>query len=165
MGFHSHRLAGYPTTVSMSRFISLWTHPDYAPIAVSAAELEGVERRLQTQLPSDYKDAVLEFGLPRPTIEFLDAICGLDPELAAVGDFLGPTEIVEVTENWRDLGLPDELLAFATDGIGNLFCFSSDSDGASAQPVFLWDHDSEEVQTVASSFDDWIEGFCRLQPR
>ena len=116
--------------MSISRFISLWTHPDYAPTAVSAAQLEGVERRLQTQLPSEYKDAVLEFGLPRPTIALLNAICDRHLELYAVGDFLGPAEIVEVTEDWRDLGLPDELLAFATDGTGNLFCFCSDPSGA-----------------------------------
>jgi hypothetical protein len=150
--------------MSMSRFISLWTHPDYAPIAVSAGELEAVERRLQTQLPFDYKRAALEFGLPRPTGELLDAICDRQADLAALGDFLGPAEIVEVTEDWRDLGLPEELVAFATDGIGNLFCFSTDPSGASAQPVFLWDHDSKEVRTVASSFADWIEDFCRLQP-
>jgi hypothetical protein len=59
--------------MSLSRFMALWTHPDYAPDPVSESELERAEVRLQTRLPADYRNAVLELGLPRPTIELLDA--------------------------------------------------------------------------------------------
>lgn len=149
--------------MSMRRFISLWTHPDYAPAPISSDDLESVERRLQTQLPSDYKEGILEFGLPRPTVELLDAICDRHLDLRDVSDFLGPDEIVEVTGEWRDLGLPEELFAFATDCMGNLFCFPSDPNDA-VQPVFYWNHDTKEVDTVAPSFSGWIEDFCRVAP-
>lgn len=148
--------------MSLSHFISLWTHPDYAPEPVDASGLESVEHHLQTKLPLDYRKAILEFGLPRPTIELLEAICDRELDLHDVSEFLGPQEIVQVTEDWRDLGLPDELFAFATDCMGNLFCFPSDPDVNREQPVFYWNHDSKEVTAVASSFSFWIEGYCRL---
>ena len=150
--------------MSMDRFIALWTHPDSAPESVVEEELQGAEHRLQTHLPTAYRNAILEFGLPKPTIELLDAICDRELDLPSVGNFLGPKEIVEVTEDWRDLGMPEELVAFATDGMGNLFCFPTNSNVSDDQPVFLWDHDSKEVESVASSFSGWIEGYCRLSP-
>lgn len=141
----------------------MWTHPDYRSERVTEAELENVERRLGTLLPSDYRDAVLESGLPRPTIELLNAICDRELDIHDVSEFLGPSEIVEVTQAWRDVGLSEELFAFATDCTGNLFCFPSDPTGAdSLQPVFFWDHDSKRADTIAPSFSKWIEDFCRV---
>jgi hypothetical protein len=157
-------LAGYAHVMSMDRFISLWTHPDYPPTSVTAAQLEDAERRLLTKLPLDYREAILDFGLPRTTIELLDAICDRQLDIANVGDFLTPQEIVEVTEAWRDLGLPEELVAFATDGVGNLFCFPTDESESDQQPVFLWDHDSKDIDAVAPSFSAWIDGFCGIAP-
>jgi len=150
--------------MSLSRFIKLWTHPNYAPEPVVKEDLEGAERLLKTRLPTAYRNAILELGLPRPTIELLDAICDRDLDLYSLGDFLGPTEIAEVTGGWRDLGLPEELVAFATDGMGNLFCFPTSLEATEDLPVFLWDHDSKEVESVASSFSGWIEDYCRLSP-
>jgi hypothetical protein len=150
--------------MTLSRFISLWTHPDSVPDTVGASDLEDLERRLETQLPLDYRDAILQFGLPRPTIELLDAICDRELDLSDVSDFLDPKEIVQVTEEWRELGLPEELFAFATDCMGNLFCFPTDTNSGREQPVFFWDHDSKQVETVASSFTRWIEDYCRLSP-
>jgi len=49
-----------------------------------------------------------------------------------VSDFLRPSEMVTVTEDWRDMGLPEELVAFAADCMGNLFCFSAKA-GAGGQ--------------------------------
>lgn len=150
--------------MSLSRFIALWTHPDYAPAAVSEEELEGAERRLLTRLPADYRNAVLEFGLPQPTIELLDAIVDRELDLRDVSDFLNPAEMVTVSEDWRDLGLPEELVAFATDCMGNLFCFLDEADASGERPVFFFDHDSKEVEVIATSFSHWIDHFCGVEP-
>jgi cell wall assembly regulator SMI1 len=150
--------------MSLSRFISLWTHPDYAPDAVTEGELERVERRLETRLPADYKSAVLQFGLPRPTIELLDAIVDRQLDLREVSDFLGPAEMVTVTKDWRDLGLPEELVAFATDCMGNLFCFSAAAEAFGEMPVFFFDHDERSVDVVAPSFTQWVDDFCGVAP-
>lgn len=146
----------------MSRFISLWTHAEFPPDKVTLVDLEGVEVSLSARLPQDYKLAVVEFGLPRPTIALLDAICDRELDLNDVSDFFGPDEIVERTNEWRDLGLPEELVAFASDCMGNLFCFPAEPESDEAWPVFHWNHDYSEADIVASAFSDWIEDFCRL---
>jgi hypothetical protein len=150
--------------MSLSRFISLWTHPDYAPDAVTEDELNRIEGRLQTRLPADYRNAVLQFGLPRPTVELLDAIVDRHLDLRDVSDFLGPADIVTVTEDWRDSGLSDELVAFATDCMGNLFCFPTAAEAAGEAPVFFFDHDHRSMDVVAPSFTRWIDEFCRVAP-
>jgi len=148
--------------MSMSRFITLWTHPDHAPEPVMEDKLAAAEGVLKARLPSDYREAILEFGLPRPTIALLDTICDRNLDLDDVSDFFSPQDIVAHTEDWRDLGLPEELIAFANDCMGNLFCFAADPSNNSEQPVFLWDHDDKSVETVAPSFTRWIENYCSL---
>jgi hypothetical protein len=150
--------------MSLSRFIALWTHPDYAPAPVSEDDLENAESRLQTHLPVDYRNAVIQFGLPRPTIELLDAIVDRELDLRDVSEFLAPTEIVRVTEDWRDLGLPEGLVAFATDCMGNLFCFPTKADAVGEVPVFFFDHDDRTVDAIAPSFIQWIDEFCGVAP-
>jgi SMI1-KNR4 cell-wall len=149
--------------MSLGRFICLWTHPDYSPGPVTIEELRFVEARLRTRLPADYCRAVVEFGLPRPTLELLSAIVDRELNLRDVSEFLDPAEIVTTTEDWRDLGLPEELVAFATDSMGNLFCFPTDAEARPSAPVFLYDHDSGDIELMARSFDEWIEGFCGIE--
>lgn len=149
--------------MSLSRFIALWTHPDYAPDLVYKHELDGTEHRLQTRLPTDYRNEVLQFGLPRPTAELLDAIVDRELDLRDVSDFLSPSEIVSVTEDWRDLGLPEEFVAFATDCAGNLFCFPEAKDDGEL-PVYFFHHDNRTLDIIAPTFTQWIEEFCSVAP-
>jgi len=157
-------LGRYVGKMNLSRFTALWTHPDYSPDPVSKVELESAEDRLDTRLPADYRAAVLEVGLPRPTIALLDAIVDRELDLRDVSEFLSPVEIVSVTEDWRDLGLPEELVAFATDCMGNLFCFPTTADAGASVPVVFFDHDDRTVDVIAPSFTRWIEELCRVAP-
>jgi SMI1-KNR4 cell-wall len=150
--------------MTIGRFIALWTHPDCAPDHVSEQELEDTERRFRTRLPADYRNAVLQFGLPRPTAELLDAIVDRELDLRDVSDFLSPSEIVSVTEDWRDLGLPEEFVAFATDCVGNLFCFPTEAEAGGELPVFFFNHDNRTADVIALTFTQWIEEFCRVAP-
>jgi len=150
--------------LGLSRFIALLTHPEYPPDAVSLEALESAERHLGTSFPPDYRNAVLQVGLPRPTIELLNTIVDRALDLRDVSEFLSPAEIVTVTQDWRDLGLPKELVAFATDCMGSLFCFPTASDPSGLTPVFYFDHDSGAVDLIAPSFASWIEEFCSVAP-
>lgn len=49
----------------------------------------------------------------------LDKIVDIELDIADVSEFLNPSDIVETTFNWHELGLPSELVAFATDCSGN----------------------------------------------
>ena len=146
----------------LSRFIQIWCHPSYPPDPVQQSDLEMVEERFGFSLPQDYKAEVLNVGLPKPTIALLSSIVEAELELADVSNFLSPTEIVEQTEEWRDIGLPKNLVAFASDCMGNLFAFDSRARGNTA--IWLFDHDFGDVAEVANDFTSWIERFCRVEP-
>ncbi len=148
--------------MNLSRFIAQWTHPDFAPDPVVESELEDTESRLQTRLPAEYRKAIVQFGLPRPTSALLEAIVDQELGLRDVSDFLSPSEIVSVTEDWRELGLPVQFVAFATDCMGNLFCFPKNSEASDEMSVFYFHHDSGAVDKIASTFSQWIDDFCSV---
>ncbi|HEY0313313.1 MAG TPA: SMI1/KNR4 family protein [Allosphingosinicella sp.] len=147
----------------MGRFIALWTHRDYPPDPVRAEALDDVERRLGMRLPGDHRRAILDCGLPRPVIALWDAIIERNGDCRTLGDFLAPDEIASSTEDWREMGLSEDLVAFASDGRGNLFCFPSQP-VEGRQPVFFFDHDTGEANIDAPSFDRWIARYCELAP-
>jgi len=60
--------------------------------------------------------------------------------------------------------MPEELVAFATDCMGNLFCFPAESDASGEPPVFFFNHDDRTLDVIAPSFTRWIEEFCGVAP-
>jgi cell wall assembly regulator SMI1 len=153
--------------MSLARFTEIWTSGDYPPEPVAEADLRGVEQRLDVRLPEDYRQAVLRVGLPRPTIALVDAIVERELDLHSLGDFYSPAEIIEETIAWREIGMPEGLVAFASDGSGNKFCFDADrlnKGSAEAAAIWFYDHDFGTSDRIAASFADWIEEFCRVEP-
>jgi hypothetical protein len=142
-----------------AHFICKWTQPDHRPERVGAREFEAVEARLGL-LPRSYKEAVLRHGLPHPAMSLREAINAGDLDLGDISEFLTPNEIVNTTEGWRDFGLPMHLVAFASDCLGNLFCFESGRPDQDA--VWLFDHDFDDFSRVAPSFRDWIASYCEI---
>lgn len=153
--------------MSLARFTEKWTSDEYPPEPVSEAELRLIEQRFAIRLPDEYRRSVLETGLPRPTIALLDAIVDGELDLHSLGDFYTPAEIVEETVAWRELGMPDQLIAIASDGCGNMFCFDEGklrAGGADSQAIWFFDHDFGTVEQIASGFESWIQVFCEVEP-
>src|SRR5262245_57727427 len=109
--------------MSLEQFTERWTSTAYPSEPVAEADLRALEQSLTVRLPDDYRQAVLRVGLPRPTSALLEAIVGRELDMHSLGDFYAPAEIVEVTTDWQEIGMPDQLVAFASDGCGNQFCF------------------------------------------
>ena len=105
---------------------------------------------------------MLAVGLPRPTIALLDAIVERELDLASLGDFYSPDEIVTETIDWRERGLPAELVVFAGDESGNKFCFPADR--SAGEGVWFFDHDFGTIREIALSFGAWIEELCAVEP-
>jgi len=153
--------------MTLARFTEIWTSGDYPPEPVAESDLRSVEQRLSVRLPDDYRQAVLQVGLPRPTIALMDAIVERELDLHSLGDFYSPVEIIEETTGWREIGMPEQLVAFASDGCGNKFCFDAErlnNGSAEGYAIWFYDHDFETVDKIASSFDVWIEAFCHVEP-
>jgi hypothetical protein len=140
-----------------AEFIAKWAHRDCPPEKIGPEQFAAVEARLGT-LPPSYKSAIAIHGLPSPGTSLLEAINDDDLDLPDVSEFLTPHEIVNSTEGWRQCGLPAELVVFASDCLGNLFCFKGGGDA-----VWLFDHDFEEAEEVAPSFRDWIAAYCAIE--
>ena len=153
--------------MSLARFTEKWTSGHYPPVPVTEADLCSVEQRFALRLPEDYRQAVLQTGLPRPTIALLDAIVDRELDLHSLGDFYSPAEIISATLSWRELGMPEQLIAIASDGCGNKFCFDGDrlrEGDVAGQAIWFFDHDFGTVDQIAPSFDAWIKAFCEVEP-
>jgi hypothetical protein len=154
-------------TSMLQLFIAKWTHPDYSPEIISIERLQNVEKQFDFQYPADYRNAVLQFGLPRPTLALLDAIVERDISVHCVSDFLNPEDAVEQTIGWREIGLPHSFVAFASDEAGNLFCFDTAelfSQNTDRSAVWFYDHDFNEAEVVSPSFTAWIEVYSNIEP-
>lgn len=147
---------------ALADFASKWSHADYPPKAVSVADLDRAEARLGAKLPGDYRDAVLRVGLPRPTGALLHSICEQDSDFADVSEFLAADEIVSSTQDWREMGLSDGNIAFASDCLGNLFVFDCAVTNRGSAVWFL-NHDSGETSQVAASFGQWLQQYLDLK--
>ncbi|WP_288410369.1 SMI1/KNR4 family protein [uncultured Sphingomonas sp.] len=153
--------------MGLEQFIQRWTSPHYPPERISPSGLDAAERELGAQLPADYRDAVLQAGLPRPTIALLDAIVDGEISLRDVSEFLAPSEIVENTHASRGGGMPQQLIVFATDCVGNMFCFDAErlrANAADQAAIWFFDHDFCTVEQEAPDFTTWIDRFCKVEP-
>lgn len=153
--------------MTLAQFTKIWTSDDYPPEPVAEPNLRSVEQCLGVHLPDDYRQAVLKVGLPRPTIALLDAIVERELDFNSVGEFYSPVEIIEETTSWREIGMPERLVAFASDGCGNKFCFDADrlnNGSADGYAIWFYDHDFGTVDQTAPSFSIWIERFCHVEP-
>jgi len=147
---------------ALADFASKWSHPEYPPETVLVADLARAEEQLGGRLPADYREAVLGIGLPRPTRALLHSVCEEEAGFADVADFLSADEMISSTQAWREMGLPEDKIAFASDCMGNLFAFDSVALNQSSQ-VWFFDHDTGEIAVVAPSFKDWIQQYLDLR--
>jgi hypothetical protein len=153
--------------MTLARFTETWASGYYPPEPVTEADLRRVDERVGVQLPEDYRQAVLQVGLPCPTIALLDAIVDRELNLHDLSNFYSPAEIIEETISWREMGMADQLIAFASDCVGNKFCFDANQlNDASADDHAIWffDHDFGTVNQIAASFSAWIDAFCQVEP-
>lgn len=146
---------------ALADFASKWSHPEYAPEPILLVDLDRAEAQLGGRLPDEYRDAVLDVGLPRLTGALLHSICQEKADFADVSDFLAADEMIASTQAWREMGLSKDKIAFASDCMGNLFVF----DGARIQSSEVWffDHDTGKIALVAPSFTRWIQQYLDLK--
>lgn len=132
------------------------------PIAGTA--LDQAEDHLGLLLPSAYREFVLHRGAVR-SHTLLGLIVDAEADLWDVALFHSPFECVEATEAYHSAGMPERLMAFATDSAGNVFCFDKGDlldirpDDA---PVWFFDHEFCKDKQLAGSFDSWLEAYFSL---
>jgi hypothetical protein len=147
--------------VELRKFAEIWCGKDSKPKQVQEIDLRSVETRYAISFPEDYFSQVIAVGLPwAPTL--LSAILDRDLNLHDLSGLCTPEEIVEETEGWRPIGMPDHLIVIGWDCTGNKFCFDIPELSEGVKPgtsVFFWDHDFNETTKIAESFSGWISSY------
>lgn len=146
----------------LSAFVQKWCHPDYPPAKVEIHEIAVLEHTFGLVVPDDYKVEICTVGLPSPTLALLSGICERDVDLHDLSELYTPDQISRETEDWREIGMPENLIAIGRDSGGGSFCFDINELKKTRVPsasVYYWDHDFDKVTCEATSFSSWISQF------
>ncbi|MGI9591590.1 MAG: SMI1/KNR4 family protein [Myxococcota bacterium] len=146
-------------------FTAKWGHPDYAPEPESEQELAEIEQELDLRLPEAYRQFMQEIGPVISSGALSRAIESTGRDVRALSEFLAARDVAKSTRAWRRSNLPKELVTIAVDGSGNQFCIrpaSDESAGADA-PIWLWLHESDTAEPVASSFAGWLSELVSIE--
>ena len=146
-----------------SRFVKLWVHPEYPPFPATKKQMDMAESILNTHFPNDYKDALLNVGSLGTTNRLLDKIVDGEHDIHDLTELFTLDQVVSETVDWHEIGLPRNLIAIGSDALGNKFCIGvSQNIETVKSTIYFWDHDFDEVEEVASSFDEWIKNYNSL---
>ena len=145
----------------VDKFVSKWAYLDNQKFA-SESDFSDVESSLNLALPAEYVYLVSEYGdVYCPNL--LDEIVDREIDISDVQNFLLPNEMIETTSSWEEAGMPKGYLSFASDCMGNVFCFKVSELREKETPrIYMFDHDFCEITKVSKSFISWIKQFTRV---
>ena len=135
-------------------------HAGDASTPATDAQLDAANAACRITLPTAFRAFAKSVGnVYTPNI--LDAITDRDLDHPDVQNFMLVTDIAAETSAYWQAGMPHNVVAFASDGMGNLFAFSRDVHDVVPDdaPVLFFDHDFMTVETVADSFDAFLSWF------
>ena len=140
-------------------------HRGEPPVPIAAQDIQRVERELTTVLPQAYVTFMRTHGSVH-TPSLLSLIVDGEHEQWDVTVISEISEVIEGTKGYWSAGMSDKLVGFASDSMGNLFCFRRvplDSPRTDDAEVWFFDHDFCSEARVAESFDEWLLGYLKLK--
>jgi hypothetical protein len=148
-------------------FVAAFSEGEPAILA-TASDLATMEQELGTSLPQSYVAFMQTHGAIR-TPSMLKLVVDTESDLWALEDFITPGEAIRDTKLYWSGGMSAELVGFAGDGMGNLFCFRRLRTGAPRPddvPVCFFDHEFPDANSeLAKSFDEWLASYLKLGRR
>ncbi|MSU58249.1 MAG: SMI1/KNR4 family protein [Pedosphaera sp.] len=147
------------------RFVAEF-HDQSRVTPATLADLATIEQELGTVLPQSYLSFMQEHGAVR-TPSLLDLVVNTEAELWVISNFIAPADVVRDTRGYWSGGMSDDLIGFADDGMGDLFCFRRLPVGTARpddSPVWFFDHEfCDHIRQLADSFDDWMFSYLKLK--
>ncbi|MCY9163929.1 SMI1/KNR4 family protein [Bacillus atrophaeus] len=127
------------------------------------SQIEYVEEKLKIKFPTDYREFIKDHNgcspIDKKVVLFQDSRESIN-NLLSIGDPTRPIDLLSTINNVKDR-LVDNIIPFATDAGGNLFCF--DYRISSIEPVIVfWDHEiayedkESSISYVCDSFTELI---------
>lgn len=114
---------------------------------VSLETLAVSETKLKYEFPGSYREYVLEHGATYCP-DLLNLVVEHEVELPDIQEFILVSELPYTNEIYWSGGMPAEYIAFASDCMGNMFCFKR----LCADEVYYFDHDFCEIESFELSF-------------
>lgn len=143
----------------VDKFVALWNKNE-ALVSATSHDIQKLESTLGIRLPNCYVYLITKYGdLYAPNL--LDAIVEKELELNDIQNFLLPNQILEDTKAYEIAGMPEGYLAFASDCMGNMFCFKIDECKRQLNEPSIWffDHDFVEIESIANNFNEWLGNY------
>jgi hypothetical protein len=130
-------------------------HLGKAPVIVTDEQLDQIESELNTHLPFAYRQFITRHGVVHSQC-VLSEICDKNLDHPDVQDFMTANEAIDDTKAYWSAGMPDDIIGFASDCMGNMIGFRRQNEPSDEAPVFFFDHDFVEVSLLANSFDQFL---------
>lgn len=141
-----------------SNFVRYFAKPLPPGGAVSAEQLAEIGVQLDTHLPRSYVEFITRHG-PVYCPNILRLTITFELEYPDLRQFLPPQQVLPVTRAWWGRNLPGDLYVFATDCLGNPFCFRRSAEPLDDAPVFFLLQQNEELQNAGDHFDDMLRWY------
>ena len=139
-------------------FVRYFSDPRAARIDVTQRDLALLAEGLPSTLPARYVQFLSEHGPVRcPTI--LRLVLEFDMEHPDLREFLSPAQALQRSRDGWKRELPADLFVFATDCMGNPFCFPRSLDARQEAPVFFLSPQHEGPISLTESFDDLLRWY------
>jgi hypothetical protein len=145
-------------------FVSAF-HEGETPVPVDSTGIAQIERDLATVLPQSYVTFMQKHG-PVHTPSLISLIVDGGHEAWDVMVISEVAEVINGTRAYWSAGMSEQLVGFASDSMGNLFCFRRVPVGSVREDdaeVWFFDHDLCEESKIASGFDAWLASFLKLK--
>ena len=130
---------------------------------VSMADIAQLEATLEIVLPSDYRSFLMKYGVVW-TPGILDIIVDKELELHTLQEFWDMEAIIDDKKNGWTTHLDMDLLPFASDCMGSIFCFATAEIRTQSLTagIYFYDHDYDEVNKISDSFTAWIDCYNKI---
>jgi hypothetical protein len=125
--------------------------------------LAEIEHALGVHFPAAFREFLTQHGAVRLDPALVRAIA-YHVDLWDIRSFLTEMELLDVGRFYANAGMRSSLVGFASDTMGNLFCFEridleQPRDDA---PVWFFDHEFAEDSKLADGFDAWLGRYVEL---
>jgi cell wall assembly regulator SMI1 len=140
-------------------------HQGEPRVPATALDIDRAERELATVLPKSYITFMQTQGAVQ-TPSLLSLIVDGEHQQWDVMAISEITELIEGTKGYWSAGMSEKLVGFATDSMGNLFCFrrvAPETPRAEDAEVLFFDHEFCSDSKVADSFDEWLLSYLKLK--
>ena len=130
------------------------------------SDISDLEQTLRISLPSSYRTFIKSYGaMKTPSIAALTFNEDDGMIMWDVLEFIPFPEVARLALQPVPNGMPEDLLAYANDSMGNLFCLKRSlmAEASDDTSVWFFDHEFCDTEKLSDSFDSWLLEFVKLE--